>query len=343
MHARNSLPFRAWPLIAVALYMVGTITTVIASASANAAQESEIKFGPAGGMRLAGTLRLPLTENGPFPAVLLLQGSGPVDRNGDQAPHLKWGTLELLAEHLAGRGIASLRYDKRGMAANADGRPSDPAQWPAFFSWEAFVGDASKALDDLRARPDIDAQRITVMGHSEGGLIALDLASRRGADVHSLVLLATPGRPLGAVITDQISLILKHQGATGQQAAEILAENARIQKEAIARGVVPGTISPGLRAYYPSYIGPFLKSVLVLKPSAMARQVRPPILAIHGRDDGQVYARTDAAALAAALEKRSDRSIQITIPGMNHALQNQPDVTAERRPLHPRLLAAIES
>ncbi|MFG1860768.1 alpha/beta hydrolase family protein [Microbispora bryophytorum] len=120
-----------------------------------------------GGERLAGTLTLP-DGDGPFPAVLLVPGSGPVDRDSDHR-RLPLGVTRQLAEAFAAAGIASLRYDKRGVGASTGG-----------FLAAGFrdnMDDAGAALAALRERPEIDSGRVALTGHSEGALIAANLAA----------------------------------------------------------------------------------------------------------------------------------------------------------------------
>lgn len=310
--------------------------------------DMRITFPTTGGMHLAGTLTLPGVAPeaeraaARVPAVLLIQGSGPVDRNGNAGPHLNWATLELLAGHLAEAGIASLRYDKRGMHANSAGMPVDNAGRGRFFRWEAFVDDAAAALDFLRAHPRLDARRLAVAGHSEGGLIALELANGPAAGLRTVVLLATPGRPIGAVLQDQLTLALEKQSATGPQTAEILAQNERILAEIERTGVVPVDVPAGLRALYPPYLGSFLRSLARLDPAVRARTARVPILALHGGADIQASPEKDGGAIRAALATRSDGSGQITLSDINHALQAATDVSGERRPLAPEALTALK-
>lgn len=130
------------------------------------------------GTPLAGTLTLPAGPS-PHPAVLLLHGSGPLDRDGN-TPKLVMDLARPMAEALAAAGIATLRYDRRGAG-------STPGDWRA----SGFTDnreDAAAALRALAARPDIRSEAVGVIGHSEGALHAMALASR--TDVRAAVLLA---------------------------------------------------------------------------------------------------------------------------------------------------------
>jgi pimeloyl-ACP methyl ester carboxylesterase len=142
---------------------------------------------------LSGTLLKPARVEHPL-VVLLIAGSGPTDRNGNQGLTGP-GELRQLAEALAERGVASLRYDKRGI-----GRSPVSGLREEDFVLNTFVEDAAAWLNWLQQRGDLGPR--IVAGHSEGGLIALLLAKR--ANISGIVLLATPGRPLGDVLRDQL-------------------------------------------------------------------------------------------------------------------------------------------
>ena len=141
------------------------------SAAAAASVEQHISFQGKDGIPIAGTLVLPEPANSDrlAPAVLLIQGSGPTDRDGNQPPNLQTDLLRQLADILAGAGIASLRYDKRGMHENRDSFPKHQNELSDFFSWSAFVDDAHAAFAFLVTHPGIASDRVGVLGHSEGG------------------------------------------------------------------------------------------------------------------------------------------------------------------------------
>jgi pimeloyl-ACP methyl ester carboxylesterase len=273
-------------------------------------------------VRLAGSLTLPqlASADRPVAALLLIQGSGPTDRNGNQPPALMPDLLRQLAEALAGADIATLRYDKRGMHANRASLPSGQDALAFFFSWSAFVGDAHAALGFLRQLPAIAPDRVGILGHSEGGLIAL-AAAADGARPRMLVLASTPGRPLGEVIHDQLATLLQRQQATAKQQQFILAADLRIRSAILATGKVPADVPPGLAALYPSYLGPFLKDELGLDPAALAGGYQSPVLVINGGADSQVSAARDAASFARALATRQDGSAVFMPDAVSHNLK----------------------
>lgn len=129
------------------------VTLGIADAQAEGVMNQQISFTSNDGAVLAGTLTMPGGTVEKVPALVLLQGSGPTDRDSNQPPVLRTDLLRQLAEGLAQKGIATLRYDKRGMHANAPGLPTDPKDYAAYFDWHRFVDDAYAAYAFLRAQP----------------------------------------------------------------------------------------------------------------------------------------------------------------------------------------------
>ena len=144
----------------------------------------QVEVQVAGAVRLAGTLALP-DRAGPHPGVLLVAGSGPVDRD-ENAPRLRLNIFRELRSVLAAAGLAVLSYDKRGTGASAGSLLSS--------GLSDLVSDARCALAHLAGGTEVDAGRLFVVGHSEGGLIAPLLADQPG--VCGLVLLCSTHRPL---------------------------------------------------------------------------------------------------------------------------------------------------
>lgn len=225
--------------------------------------------GPSG--PLAGTLLSP-GEAG-APVMLLIPGSGPVDRDGNGPAGLAAATYRLLAEGLAERGIASLRIDKRGMFASRSAVPDADS-----VTMDGYADDLRAWIAAVRARTR--ARCVWLLGHSEGGLVALH-ASARLADVCGLVLVAAPGRPLGAVLREQ----LRANPANAPVLAEALSILARLEGGARvdASGLHPALL-PLVR---PSVQG-FLISQLALDPADLIARIDKPMLVLQGRRDLQV-------------------------------------------------------
>ncbi|CAG0963179.1 Esterase EstD [Burkholderiales bacterium] len=274
--------------------------------------------------RLAGTLLH--AADGPRPVALLIAGSGPTDRDGNSRllPG-KNDSLRLLAEALAGEGIASLRYDKRGL-----GGSSGAALRESKLRFGHLVDDAERWVAWLRA--DARFSRIVVVGHSEGALIGTLAAREAGAD--ALVLLAGAGRGYFAVLREQLRGRLP----------EVLAQKSEGIMAELEAGRTTEDVPKELAALFRPSVQPYLISLIRHDPARELAALRIPTLIVQGETDIQVKFE-DAGRLFAA---RPDAR-QVLLPGMNHILKLVP---AERAlqlasysdptlPLAPGLVPAI--
>lgn len=303
----------------LATWMLGVAMSVVPMASASAWMERDVNRSG-----LYGTLALP--EGGtPVRAVLILSGSGPTDRNGNN-PAGANDSLKLLAHGLAAEGIASLRVDKRGIAASAGagGREAD-------LRIETYVADAIAWLDFLRG--ELPQSRVLLLGHSEGALIAT-LAARR-TDVAGLILVAGAGESADRIIARQL--------AAGGVRDQLQAASKRIA-DSLRNGQPVTDVPPELLALYRPSVQNYLISWLPLDPAAELAKTRAPALIVQGTTDVQILPE-DARRLAAA---RPGTTL-VLLEGMNHILKEAP---LERRanlatyirpdlPLAPGLLPAV--
>lgn len=223
---------------------------------------------------LPGTLALP-TGDGPFPAVVLVHGSGPQDRNetiGGNHPFLD------IARGLAARGIAVLRYDKRSMA-----RPQDFSRGD-FSVDDETTDDAVAALAALAANPRVDSRRVFVLGHSQGGMLAPRIAMR-WPQVRGAILWAAPARSLLDLLPEQNRYLLGLDGTLGTDERAFL--QALDQQIAAARGSAPMPAS-ALPLGVPQT---FWQSIEAVDARADARALDKPLLLLHGGRDFQVTAQ----------------------------------------------------
>jgi len=274
---------------------------------------------------LSGTLRKPSGVDRP-PVVLLVAGSGPTDRNGNQAGR-EPSELRQIAEALAERGIASLRYDKRAV-----GRSFVPAGFrEQDLVIDTFVDDAASWVAWLNQRPDLGP--VIVAGHSEGGVIAILLAKR--VPVAGIVLLATPGRRLGETTREQLR-------AAGLPPA--ILEEALTILAALERGESVPNVSPPLMPLLRPSVQPFMRSILTVDPAGELARLRVPVLVAQGGHDLQVSEADAAALLRARPDATSFRSLE-----MNHVLKLTPAERAAQQlaysdpkiPLAPGLVDAM--
>ena len=289
--------------------------------------EEEVGYeNKAAGVRFAGTLTLPKT-GGPFPAVLLITGSGPEDRDETVFGHKPF---LVLSDHLTRQGIAVLRVDDRGVGKSTAGSGN-----PAAVTTDDFVEDVLAGVAFLKGRKGIDPARIGLVGHSEGGIIA-PRAAVRSKDVAFIVMMAGPGLPGEQILQAQSALILKSQGADDGTIEEVRALNTKIysivkaEKDDAAAGkrireelgsmagLPPAAIDTQVKAV----LSPWFRFFLTYDPRPTLGQVKVPVLAIAGERDLQVPAKDNIAAIRAALEGggHKDHSLVI-LPGLNHLFQ----------------------
>lgn len=242
------------------------------------AVERELSF-RSSGTTLRGTLTLPADGAiGRRPAVLLIVGSGPLDRDSNHR-RLRLEISRALAESLAREGIASLRYDKRGVGASGGG------DWRAVGFWDG-VQDARAALEALGAQPEIDAERIAVAGHSEGALIATALAGR-GAPVHGVVLLAGSAVPGQDVLEWQARSIVATLPATVRRLLRLLRIDP-VAKALANQARVRATSTPVSRIGGVRVNTGWMREFMDYDPAQDLARVDVPLLAITGDKDLQV-------------------------------------------------------
>lgn len=292
--------------------------------------QAEISFPGYQGFGLQGTLSLPASPGaGPgapkgAPAVLLLPGSGPTDRNGNP-PGVAINLLQQMAERLAREGFVVLRFDKRAAATYQPKWPVDPALQDAFFAWEAFSGDARAAFELLRARPEVDPARTAIVGHSEGGLIALQLASdltAAGSPPAALVLASTAATTLDQLLRFQIAQALAWQEADEATRKQYLEALDRAIRSVVESGTAPADLPQGLQLLFQPSAMRLLRSYFTLDPLAFARTYKGPVLVLHGVADIQVPAEEHTARMLAALEGRAGgRQERLVVPHASHNLK----------------------
>lgn len=236
------------------------------------------------------------------PALILIPGSGPTDRDGDSPAGVAGGIYRQLAQQLARRGIATLRIDKRGMfgsrAAVADANAVRIAD---------YVADVRGWTRLLVARGKRCAW---LAGHSEGGLVAL-AAAQDPRQICGLILLAAPGRPVGAILRRQLRPQLPPPMFASADAAI-----ARLER---GQRVDPATIPKPLAALFNPAVQGYLIDLVAYDPAKLAATVTVPMLVVQGATDVQVTVE-DARLLAAA--NRNARLV--VIPAINHVWRRAP-------------------
>ncbi|MDT7857309.1 alpha/beta hydrolase [Rubrivirga sp. S365] len=293
-------------------------------------RDEDVSVASVDGVTLAGTLTVP-DGPGPFPGVVLVSGSGPQDRDADVMGHR---LFLVLADHLARRGIAVLRYDERGVGAST-------GDFGAATTSD-FALDAQAAAEHLAGRPEVSS--VGVVGHSEGGLVAPLVANAPDA-VDFVVLLAGPAVPGRDILRYQLSRGLGGAGvsdagraaygaaldrlldevSTGSpaDAAERAADAFRDEtaglgpadREALGLDAAPAVpLAAGLA-------GPWERYFIAYDPVPALRALRVPALAVFGGLDRQVRADDNVPAMRAALADAPAGSDVVVFEGLNHLFQ----------------------
>lgn len=281
--------------------MIAMVLTFLAAA---AAQTDISAPGPDGPLK--GTLSSASVSSAPV--VLIIPGSGPTDRDGNNPLGVKAATYRLLAEELASDGISTVRIDKRGMFASSAAIPDANA-----VTIDDYVRDIHAWVDVVREKTG--AKCVWLLGHSEGGLVALS-AAQDDKKICGLVLVATVGRPLGEVLKEQ----LRANPANAPLLPQAL---AAIDTLEAGNRVDTSGMSPSLTPLFKPEVQGFLISAFAINPTKLIAQVQKPVLIIQGERDIQV-----STADARALKTASPTSTLTLLPDTNHVLKR---VTSDNR------------
>ncbi len=293
----------------------------------------EVSFENTGAqITLSGTLTLP--KNGTdFPVVILISGSGPQNRDEEIVGHKPF---LVIADHLTKNGIAVLRYDDRGVAqSSGDFKTATSAD---------FATDVESAIAYLKTRKEINKDKIGLVGHSEGGLIAPMVAST-SKEVHFIVLLAGPGISGYDIILLQTELIKKANGTEESKVqkevaflknsldivvkGDDLTEIKAVLKDSVLkqRSAQPDLLPEGMRAedvdtFVETFTTPWFQYFLKYDPTTSLENVKCAVLAIHGGKDLQVPPKENLTAIKNALTKGGNKKVTIKeFADLNHLFQ----------------------
>jgi pimeloyl-ACP methyl ester carboxylesterase len=295
-----------------------------------------------GDVTLAGTLTLP-EGGGPFPAAVLISGSGSQDRDETIMGHKPF---LVIADYLTRRGIAVLRFDDRG-TGESGGR-----EGLASATSEDFARDVEGAVDFLQQQPRVDDKRIGLIGHSEGGLIAPLVASQR-EDVAFIVSMAGPGVDGAAIVKSQTRAAMQ-AGGVGEELIEandrlldklfqLIQSGAEISEASLREACaellaeyeneqVRTVLDAGMASAAAMFSSPWMAWFVQHDPATVWQTVRCPVLAINGEKDLQVLAELNLPAIREALEAGGNPHFEVCrMQGLNHLFQETqgPGLAAE--------------
>ena len=310
-------------------------------------------------INLAGTFTKP-KKKGKYPTVILISGSGPQNRDEEIMDHKPF---LVLSDYLTKQGYAVLRYDDRGTYGSE-------GSFKAATSLD-FARDVESAIDYLKSRKDVDIEKIGLMGHSEGGVIAPMVASKR-SDVAFIVLLAGTGVTGRTVILDQIEEINRANGESEEnnRAATTFSKSIydyletiqdKSNKEELLRTYIEKLIDTDedfklpptttkdefIQAQVPQLSSPWMSFFLFYNPKDALTQVKCPTLAINGDKDLQVTSHLNLTAIDDALKQGGNTNYKtVELAGLNHLFQEcktgSPNEYAQiKQTFSPKALKAI--
>lgn len=306
--------------------LVTVVLALLASSILRAgfAEQDAIVPNPAApGVTLAGTLSIPGGE-GKFPALLLISGAGPQDRDSTTAGHKPF---LVLSSYLTRHGFAVLRFDDRGTGQSTGKFDSATTA--------DFATDAESELQYLRSRPEIDPARVGVLGHGEGAIIAAMLASK-DPKIAFAVLLACPavsgldvlveqtreaesvsGLPQEQIDNDaEIGLTLYKMAAEGRSEQELASALKKLSRK------LPAFDAQSWNTQIPRLTNPWLRYFLNYNPAAALERVNCPVLALYGERDLQVLPEQNAPELELAFKRAHNKRVTILVlPRLNYLFQ----------------------
>jgi hypothetical protein len=278
------------------ILLLGCLLLVSPMSQAQSFTEQSIRAGA-----LGGTVLVPPNATGRS-IVLIIPGSGPTDRDGNNPLGVKASTYRLLAQGLATKGIASVRIDKRGLFTSASAAPD-----PNAVTIRDYAADVQVWIEQIRMRTG--ANDIWLLGHSEGGLVAL-AAAQATSKIGGLLLLATAGRRLGDVLRTQLRANPANKPILAEAIAAIDALEARQRIDA-------STLNPALMPLFRPQIQGFLIDALSYDPAELLAATSVPVLIVQGTHDLQV-SEEDGRRRANA---RAGTKL-VLLPEVNHVLKH---------------------
>jgi len=276
------------------------------------------------GAKISGVVWLPAKRSGPVPVVIIIAGSGPVDRDGNSGGILRSDAYRQLAEGLAKRGVATIRYDKRGIGQSTyAGKLAD-------LGFDDFVSDAAALV--AMARVNDKLAGVYLFGHSEGSLIALETAATSKVD--GIISAAGAGRVVSELMREQLSRQLS--------ADDLKDFDAQVAALKAGKPLDPKT--PTLQRLLDPSLGKFLKGMLLTDPKPLAAAFKGKLTVLQGDNDVQVTVDKDARPLAAAHAGAK----LVVLKDVTHVLkrdahkgQDQPSYRDPSLPLDPGVVDAV--
>jgi pimeloyl-ACP methyl ester carboxylesterase len=285
-------------------------------------REEEVSYeNKSAAVTFSATLTIP-EGKGPFPAVFLITGSGPQDRDESLLEHKPFFVL---ADYLTRKGILVLRADDRGFGKSTGSFASATTA--------DFATDAEAAIAYLKTRGEVDAKKIGLVGHSEGGLIA-PMVAARNPEVSFIVMMAGPGVPGDQILPEQHKLIAEANGTASAQAEKDAAQEKALLKyvesekddNALDKGLrekLTGAVPEAqLGVAVHQLTSPWMKFFLSYDPAPTLEKVKCPVLVLNGEKDLQVPPAQNLPPIRKVLAASGNKNYEVDeLPGLNHLFQ----------------------
>ncbi len=290
------------------------------------------------GLELKGVYSYPADADR-SPAVLILPGSGPTDRDGNQ-PGFKTDLLKQLSENLNQAGYAVLRFDKRPVARYQQSWPKDLKELSAFFGMEPHLNDVRAAYKFLAEQPNVDSKRLALIGHSEGAIFTMALAGELKPT--AIALLAGPGRGMDVIVVEQVERSLEK--LPDQELADLLRTNVKAAVAALkAKPEPPANVHPALAGLFNPSTVQLWHDYFNFDPILSLAKFSGPVLIMNGEEDMQVSDTQDAQVLFDGRERRGLSARLVLLGGVSHNFKQvtPTDGLGLSGPVDPRATAEL--
>lgn len=262
--------------------------------------ETDIEIKTPDKFTLRGTLTEPFNELSNT-VVLMVSGSGPTDRNGNQ-PMKRNNSLRMLARELAKESISSLRYDKRGVGESRRSDQEEPEIYDQYPTLDTYISDINLCVEELRRMRKYS--KIVILGHNEGALLSF-VTVGQGTRVNGVISVAGLGRPADVIMKSQLSDSPQHIQTIANEIIEKLKTGERVEGVPIFLSIPR---FPSMQSY--------IISIMQIDPQAAIKAVKAPLLILQGDNDMAILPE-DARILHAA----NPASEMVLIPNMNHVMK----------------------
>jgi len=294
------------------------------------------------GMKLAGVITSPPEDGKKHPAFLIMPGSGPTDRDGNQLPTYKTDLLKEIGSNLTEAGYVVMRFDKRPVARYRELWPKTIAEISPFFSMENHLADIESAYNFIKTQPNVDSSRMVLAGHSEGGMYTIALAAK--LNPKAICLLAAPGRGMDVILREQLMAQINPLPES-----EVKTKLINDLDRAIATskaGNTPATnLHPGLAGLFSPANGHIMHGYFNFDPIAALKAYKGAVLIANGESDVQINSERDAKPLYDAAMSRENKNVKLLlVPNTSHNFKavTKPTDSGITGPAQPALIEGLK-